>query len=139
LKVQKIQYIEHRLLDWGEWVLRQRDGGAMNSVVSSIYLGRTVVQTSHDARGDAWLAGEQVETDRAVVHLGTIDPVLQGAVFEVYRDGRRYSMAINARRMRITRNCLHERICRAQLFIDHWLRDRMPRREANCATNTARG
>ena len=137
--MQKIEYIERRLLDWGDWVIRQRDGGTLDRIVSSIYLGRTVVQTSHDARSEAWIAGEQVQTDRAIVHLGTVDPILQAAVLEVYRDGRRYSMEINARRLHITRNCLHARICRSHLFIDHWLRDRPANQRTICVTNTARG
>lgn len=133
--MQKIEYIERRLLDWGEWAMRQKDGHAGDRIISSIYDGKPIVQTCGDARSLAWLAGEQVETDRAVVRLGTVDQVMQYAVFEVYRDGRRYSMTINARRMRISRQCLHERICRAQLMIDGWLREK---RTPNFVPITAR-
>ena len=133
--MQKIEYVERGLLEWGEWVIRQIDCGGVGNVVSSIYSGRPIVQTSGDAQASVHELSEWARWDAMVVRLASVDPLLFQAVREVYVDGRRWSMTINARRMRISRNALHERVCRAQLMIDTWLRDK-PDRKNNFAGNT---
>ena len=125
---QRIAHIEARLDRWGEWLVRSADGGGGLGYVSSIYSGRTRVQTSDQAV--AVLPGdpEAAQTDTLVVWLGSFDRALQAAVKMVHYQGRHRSLRENARRLGCSHTALRERLARADLAIDRHLQDKAERK-----------
>jgi hypothetical protein len=119
----RIEYIEHRLLEWGESRIRQQDGGGRRRVVSSIYDGREKVDctgtmvdfTAEDDASD--------EIDRAIRALLPSFQALHATAVEVYWKGRKYSLKINAKRMGVSYATIKTYIDHLHLRIDCWLRE----------------
>ena len=126
-----------RLDEWGEWLARQIDRAGAGSLVSSIYSGRPVVQTSAQAGQEARAVSEAALTNRLVVDLGRVDSALQLAVFATHapracrigdgarliEGGRGLSVRQNARRLGCSHTALAARLARADLMLLGWLRD----------------
>lgn len=134
--MQRIQYVQRRLDDWGEAKQREKDGGARRMAISSIYTGRERVQCAADV--PTWFTSdaEVAEIDALMLRLNEIDASAYEALRQVHFVGRPFSMTRNARKLGISRNALHERCCRGDFLIDRWLREKNTR--SISAINTVR-
>lgn len=130
--MQRIEYVRHRLDRWAEWLAREIDGGR-GGCISTIYTGRTVVQTSADAITVETGDPDAVQIQGLVVRLGQVDPDLQLAVFITHapsscrlrgqQGGGHRSLRANARRLGCSHTALGQRLARADLMLDGWLRE----------------
>lgn len=141
--MQRIEHVVRRLDEWAEWMARKLDGGATRcSVISSAYTGMGRIDRPYGSRLPYGAAGndnsDAALTDQLLIRLGEIDHAAQQALILVHWRGRRDSMAYNARKLGVSRNCLHERCCRGDACIDRWLREASDVRKGNLETITAR-
>ena len=123
---RRIDYISQRLDEWAERKARELDGGRARVPLSSIYSRRERVACAANP-GDFTLGDPQgQEMDELVVRLSSVDPNLYWAVVQVHLHGRRWSVPVNARKLHISATCLRDRLARADLFLDTWLREKRP-------------
>lgn len=118
--MQRIKWIRDQLDEWGERCIRQGDGGTMQRVTSSVYDGREKVDCATTAQ-PVWLDLELDAIEAAINALGKHAPELLKAVREVHYKGRFFPIGVNAKRLQITRQTLHLRLCHADMHIEAWL------------------
>jgi len=123
--VKRMEHVADRLEAWGDWCQRQRDGvpskrGLVSSIYSFVRIRSVSIEASPFALHQALASIEAAQTDLLVRRL---PQELRVAVLEAYVHGRYHTVARNARALRITRNCLHERLCRADMLLARWMVD----------------
>jgi hypothetical protein len=126
----RIEYIEHRLLEWGESRIRQQDGGGRRRVISSIYDGREKVDCTGNEPDFSTEDASAEEIDRAIRDLLPSFANLHETAIEVYWKGRKFSLKINAKRLGISYATIKTHVEHLHLRIDQWLRDKQEQAQA---------
>jgi hypothetical protein len=135
----RIEYIEHRLLEWGESRIRQQDGGGRRRVISSIYAGREKVDCSASEPDFSTEDAAAEEIDRAIRDLLPPFAKLHETAIEVYWKGRKFSLKINAKRLGVSYATIKTYVEHLHLRIDQWLQEhRQPRTIINGYPTTQR-